>query len=65
MRKMTLKADSLSASVPQNPRLVLIDGAEGPYLWIGNEAGFVGIARNSAATRKFLRKALERMERAK
>lgn len=65
MKNLNLKADPLGENVPRNPRLAVNGVGRNAYLWIGSDAGFVGIARNSAELRQFLRRALARMERLK
>lgn len=59
----TLAADRLGEGVAVGPRLHLV-GFKDPYIWIGNDERFVGIARNTAETRGFLKRALARMEKA-
>lgn len=65
MRNLGLKADALGETTPRNPRLSVNGSGAEAYIWIGSDAGFVGIARNTPETRRFLKKALERMERRK
>ena len=65
MKHLALKADPLGVNTPRNPRLMVIGSGEKAFLWLGNDAGFVGVAANTPQTRAFLRKALARMEKGK
>jgi hypothetical protein len=62
MKDLNLKADPLGETTPRNPRLSVNGTGANAYLWIGSDGGFVGIARNTPQLRKFLRRALARME---
>jgi hypothetical protein len=63
MRRLNLKADPLGASVPKNPIIAVIGAGKDALLWMGNERGFLGVARNCPETRRFLRRALQRLEK--
>ena len=63
MKNLHLKAEPLGDSVPRNPRIFVNGTGPDAYLWIGSDSGFVGIARNTAETRQFLRRALARLEK--
>lgn len=62
MRPLTQKADALGDAVTPDPKLMIVGSGESAYLWIGNANGFIGVARNTPQLRKFLRRALARLE---
>jgi hypothetical protein len=63
MKHLNLKANPLGCTTPRNPRLAVVGTGQNAYIWIGNDAGFVGIAQNTPETRRFLARALARFEK--
>jgi hypothetical protein len=63
LKHLNLKAEPLGENVPKNPKLSVVGCGPRAYIWIGSDSGFVGMAPNSVETRRFLKRALARLEK--